>query len=104
MKTYRLWAAVAYELLRLLCDHGSSLWHHPVIKALMEAWRPDWVEWKTKSTMQDVDQQVDELHERWAAAERIEQAPIITEKPSDGSNAQQLLGGEMRIRAPWVQE
>jgi hypothetical protein len=54
--------------------------------------------------MADVDRQVEELHEEWAKAEAIEQAPIITEKPSDGSKAQDLLGGEMRIRAPWVKE
>lgn len=70
----------------------------------MESWRPDWVEWKTESTMQDVDRQVEELQEQWAAVEQVEQAPIITEKPPDGSNAQELLGGEIRIRAPWVQE
>lgn len=104
MKPYRLWAAVAYELLRLLCDYKPALWHHPAVKALMEAWRPDWVEWKTESTMQDADRQVEELQEQWAAVEQVEQAPIITEKPPDGSNAQELLGGEIRIRAPWVQE
>jgi hypothetical protein len=30
--------------------------------------------------------------------------PIYSEKPSDGSSAQDLLGGEMRLRAPWVQD
>ena len=70
----------------------------------MDAWRPDWVEWKTEATMQDVDRQVEDLHKQWAIAEQTEQAPVITEKPSDGSAAQELLGGELRIRAPWVQE
>jgi len=70
MKPYRLWAAVAYELLRLFCDHYPGYRYHPIIKSLMESWRPDWVEWKAEATMQDVDQQIDELHERWAAAEK----------------------------------
>ena len=28
--------------------------------------------------------------------------PRLVEKPSDGSKAQELLGGEMRICAPWI--
>jgi len=27
--------------------------------------------------------------------------PIIIEHPSDGSRAQDLLGGELEIKAPW---
>jgi hypothetical protein len=30
--------------------------------------------------------------------------PKYTEKPPDGSEAQRLLGGEMRICAPWVDD
>lgn len=30
--------------------------------------------------------------------------PIYSEKTSDGSAAQDLLGGEMRLRAPWVKD
>lgn len=104
MKSYRRWAAVTCELLRLLCDYKPALWHHPLIKSLMDAWRPGWVEWKTEVTMQEVDRQVDELHEQWSAAEQVEQAPIVTEKAPDSSNAQELLGGELRIRAPWTPE
>jgi hypothetical protein len=29
--------------------------------------------------------------------------PIYSEKPPDGSTAQDLLGGEMRLRAPWTE-
>lgn len=54
--------------------------------------------------MEDVDHQINELHQQWDAVEQVEQAPIITEKPPDGSNAQELLGREMRIRAPWTSE
>lgn len=104
MKRYRLWAAVAYELLRFFCDYQPKYWHHPVVKLLMDSWRPDWVEWKTGATMEDVDHQINELHQQWDAVEQVEQAPIITEKPPDGSNAQELLGREMRIRAPWTSE
>lgn len=30
--------------------------------------------------------------------------PRLVEKPSDGSKAQELLGGEMRLCAPWVDD
>ena len=31
-------------------------------------------------------------------------APRLVEKPPDGSKAQELLGGEMRLCAPWVDD
>jgi len=104
VKPFRLWAAVTYELLRLFCEYRPSLKHQPWVRAIFLECFDDWVLWRTGQTMADVDRQVEELHEEWAKAEAIEQAPIITEKPSDGSKAQDLLGGEMRIRAPWVKE
>lgn len=102
MIKYRLWAAVTYELLQLFCEYKQGLRNTAWVRAVLKECFPDWVEWKTQQTMADVDRQTEELHQRWAEAEKIEQAPIITEQPADDSNAQQLLGGEMRIRAPWV--
>jgi hypothetical protein len=31
-------------------------------------------------------------------------SPRLVEKPSDGSKSQELLGGEMRLCAPWVDD
>lgn len=102
MKTYRLWAAVTYELLRLFCEYRPSLRHQTWVKAVFLECFQDWIEWKTSYTMADVNRQVEQLHKQWAEEEAIEQAPIITEKSVDDSKAQELLGGEIRIRAPWV--
>lgn len=104
MKSYRLWAAVTYELLQLFCTHKPGLRGSPWVKRLLAECFPDWIEWKTEQTMTDVDRQTDELHRQWSEAEKREQSPVITEEPPDYSDAQNLLGGEMRIRAPWAKE
>ena len=54
--------------------------------------------------MKDVDKQVDKLHERWAKEEEEKQKPVYSELKPDGSKAQELLGGEMRLSAPWTSD
>ena len=54
--------------------------------------------------MKDVDKQVEDLHETWGKEEKEKQKLIYTELEPDGSKAQELLGGEMRLSAPWTVE
>jgi len=54
--------------------------------------------------MKDVDKQVDKLHAAWGEEEKERQKPLYSELPPDGSKAQELLGGEMRLSAPWTVE
>lgn len=103
-KAYRLWAALVHELARLVCDERPSLRHRWWVKALLDYTRPDWVEWKSELVMRDVEQQITELHQLWDQEQVKAQTPVITEAAPDGSKAQQLLGGELRIRAPWSPE
>lgn len=103
-RAYRIWAAVTHEVLRLLCDRRPSLKHNTIVKALLENTRADWVEWKTAVAMRDVDEWVEEMHRQWDAEHAAANAPVITELPPDGSKAQELLGGELRIRAPWSKD
>lgn len=98
---YRIWAAVTHEVLRLLCDRRLSLRGNPLVAAVLEHTRPDWVEWKTAVAMREVECQITELHQLWNQEQAKAQAPLITEAVADGSKAQQLLGGELRIKAPW---
>jgi hypothetical protein len=98
------WAALSYEILRLFCERWPWLNYNPVVTALMNAFREDWNKWKVKTTLENVDKQIEDIHRRWDEIEKAEQAPIITEEPPDGSMAQDLLGGEIRIRAPWAEE
>lgn len=103
-RAYRLWAALVHELARLVVDERPSLRHRWWVRALLDTTRPDWVEWKSELAMRDVEQQIAELHQLWDQEQAKAQAPVITEAAPDGSKAQQLLGGELRVRAPWSPE
>jgi hypothetical protein len=64
---------------------------------------PDWVEWKTERTMKSVDSQIEEIQEMMAAEDHEKYVkPIVIEHTPDGSKAQDLLGGTLQIKAPWV--
>jgi len=52
--------------------------------------------------MKDVDKQIEDLHAQWNKEEKDKQKPVYTETEPDGSKAQELLGGEMRLTAPWT--
>lgn len=86
---------LAVDLIRELWDRGlyrDNKW----LKMCHEAWFQDWVDYRTCLTMQDVDRQIEELLEPSGVDK-----PIIIEHEPDGSKAQELLGGELEIRAPW---
>jgi hypothetical protein len=55
----------------------------------------------------DVTKAIDEAipeYNRFIEEANKKYKPKYVEKPSDGSEAQRLLGGEMRICAPWVDD
>ena len=66
--------------------------------------RPDWAAFRAEVAMKDVDKQVDKLHAAWDLEEKERQKPIYNEIEPDGSKAQELLGGEMQLSAPWSVE
>jgi len=88
-RSYRLWAALTHEVLRLVCDDRPSLRHNPIVRALLEHTRGDWIEWRTEVTLRDVDAQIAALHQQWSAHD-APTAPVITDN-----------GTELRITAPW---
>jgi len=82
---------LAVDIIRRLWDQGlykDNKW----LKECHENWFQYWVDYKTCLTMQDVDQQVKELSEPSGVDE-----PIFSETPE----GETLLGGEMRLTAPW---
>lgn len=101
-RAYRIWAAVTHEVLRLLCERRAALRHNTIIRAVLEHTRPDWVQWKTAVAMREVDEWIADMHQQWEEEYSAANAPVVTEAPPDGSKAQELLGGELRIRAPWT--
>ncbi len=53
----------------------------------------------------DVDKAIRE-YERLTGMDKVDivPKPKLVEKPADGSKAQELLGGEMRLCAPWLDD
>lgn len=88
-RAYRLWAAVAHEIVRLVCDERPSLKHNQIVQALLEHTRGDWIEWKTELTLRDLDAQIAAIKAQ-DCTDTSRTAPIITDN-----------GTELRIRAPW---
>ena len=95
---YNALNAIIYDILWRVCDNYPSLRQNPLIKQIMDHCFPDWVEWKTETTMKDVDRQVEEIKEEWA---KDDPKPEYIEHSPDGSKAQELLGGAMEIKSPW---
>lgn len=98
-KDYDLVAAIVVDLIR----RAWQRW--PWTRAFGQQYHNDhfndWVAFSTEATMRDVDGQIEELHRQWAEEEAKSNAPVIIEHEPDGSDAQNLLGGTLEIRAPW---
>jgi hypothetical protein len=53
--------------------------------------------------MKSVDRQVEELQEDMEAEHKAKYVdPVVIEHEPDGSKAQELLGGTLEMRAPWL--
>jgi len=52
----------------------------------------------------DVDRAIDDYWEQSGLSKAEVSKPRYSEKPPDGSYAQSVLGGEMRLCAPWVDD
>lgn len=103
--TYNFWNAIAYEITNFLIDLDMRWEQNPLIRSIRSYCFPDWTEWKTEQTMKNVDQQINDLQLQGKAEDDIKYVtPIIIEHPSDGSNAQELLGGTLQIKAPWYDD
>lgn len=117
---YSLLNAIVYDILWRLCDSFPSLRGKKWVRFAMDYCFPDWVEWKTETTMKSVDKQVEDLKQQWRDEENEkvlknfskvfseskvsthnEQGAVRIEHPADGSEAQDLLGGAMEIKSPW---
>ena len=98
---YNKFNALIYELIIFLCRF-YPLKRKPWIRRVLDYCRPDWAAFRAEVAMKDVDKQVDKLHAAWDLEEKEKQKPVYTELEPDGSRAQELLGGEMRLSAPWT--
>jgi hypothetical protein len=95
--------ALIYELIMFLCRF-YPLKQKAWIRQILDYCRPDWAAFRAEVAMKEVDKQVEDLHAQWEEEEKNKQKPVYTELEPDGSKAQELLGGEMRLSAPWTVE
>lgn len=64
---------------------------------LIDYCKPYWVEWKTLSTIESVDRQVEVIREEWKRKDDVLYVnPVFNEKPSEVDGLT-----EMRLSAPW---
>jgi|14BtaG_2_1085337.scaffolds.fasta_scaffold00130_38 hypothetical protein len=73
----------------------------PLIAKILENCKPDWVEFRTEIVLKEVDEDVETIRALWEAEDRERNKPIFLEEKPDGSEAQKLLGGPMRIKSSW---
>lgn len=99
---YNIWNALAYEITNILIDINTRIEQNLFVKSIRTYCFYDWVSWKTEQTMKKVDEQIESIQQEMKAEDDIKYVtPIIIEHPSDGSKAQDLLGGTLEIKAPW---
>lgn len=100
-RSYNIWAAFLVELIRQLIQYKPDLANNKWLAMIASYLMDDWIEWRTERTMADVDRQAKTIADQWEA----EQPPkaVYSEREPDGSQAQALLGGEMRIKGSWVE-
>tara|TARA_R100001509_G_scaffold100445_2_gene58708 strand:- start:2169 stop:2495 length:327 start_codon:yes stop_codon:yes gene_type:complete len=98
--SYNKTNALVYETIQFISRFWPDIKSNGFIKLVLKNCFEDWVEFRTQITLKELDDNIEELHEQWDKEEKnIEY--IFTEEKSDGSEAQELLGGPMRLSAPW---
>ena len=99
---YNIWFALSYEITNYLIDTDTRWEQNPWIRQIRNYCKPDWIEWKTESTMKNVDFQAEVIKQQWEEQEKGKYTkPIVITYNPDGSKAQDLLGGTLEIRAPF---
>lgn len=100
---YNIWNAAAYEITNILIDFNSRWELNQVVQMVRKHCFLDWVEWKTERTLQKVDVQIKAIQETLQEEhDKKYVTPIVIEHAPDGSKAQELLGGTLQIKAPWL--
>ena len=118
---YNLLNALIYEVCLMVTDEKPLWVGNQIVKIIKEHCFKDWVEWRTDVTMTSVDIQTEKVKEVWQEEDNkkvVEKfqtiypdakvtthdeitGAVLIEHPSDGSTAQDLLGGAMEIKSPW---
>jgi|TARA_R100000479_G_scaffold33758_2_gene14454 hypothetical protein len=96
--------ALVYEAIQFISRFWPSIKLNPLVKLALENCLEDWVEFRTQVTLKELDEDIEELHAQWDQEEAEHFEYVFTEEEPDGSEAQKLLGGPMRLSAPWTSD
>ena len=104
MKLNDVIKAAIVDVIRGLWDRGlyrKNEW----LKLIHENWFSFWVEWKVGITMLEVDEQVEELLDEWGWTDEDDIIKVFDDWVyTESSEGETPLGGEMRVRAPFVDQ
>jgi hypothetical protein len=96
--------ALVYEIIQFISKFMPRIKFNPLIKKALAYCLDDWVEFRTQITLKQLDNDIEELHAQWDKEEAKNFEYIFSEEEPDGSEAQRLLGGPMRLSAPWMSD
>lgn len=99
---YNIWFALCYELIHGVSEYYPKLKQYKLIKMALKYCKHDWVLWRIETTLNSVDRDIDRIKRYWESQE-LPRSTFI-EHPSDGSKAQNLLGGAMEIKSTFNRE
>lgn len=100
-KSYNKLNALVYELIMFWARFSPKIKFQPLIAKILENCKPDWIEFRTEIALKEVDEDVETIRALWEAEDIEKNKPIYSEEEPDGSEAQRLLGGSMRIKSSW---
>ena len=109
--TYNVLNVIAYEVCLWLIGHRQSFRMHPLVKRVMTHCFEDWVNWKTHTVMMDVNEQAEDLKQRWEqeeAEKSVEKfseifphAKVTPHEKFPGAVLIEHEDGAMEIKSPW---
>ena len=92
--------ALTVEVIRRLWDRGLYQ-SNRLARAVHDNWIGIWIDWRTQITMRHVDNQASEILQQWEASDVD---PIDRFAFSEEATGETPLGGEMRLRATFMDE
>ena len=101
---YNRFNALIYELILFIDRFKPGFKNKPWIQRICRNCLDDWAEFRTQVTIEQLDEDIAELHAAWDREEAEHFEPLFIEEEPDGSDAQKLLGGPMRLSAPWTSD
>ena len=102
--TYNKTNALVYEAIQFISRFWPNIKLNPIIRKILENCLDDWIEFRTQVTLKELDEDIEELQADWERQENEKRKYVYTEEKPDGSEAQKLLGGSMRLSAPWISD